>query len=104
MAAGKTSKKPNDFVTNKEQVYLLGRRAHKAGKLPSEMMGIRNVVLAFQFDETVHVFAMHIEAELAKCKSATDRRIALNRLLGIKTPQKKISLASVSQYAHVTPG
>lgn len=78
------------FVRNKPALWELYRVGEKYGTRPSELVGITDVWLAWDFDHAVTMLGMHIENEINE-PSSKDQREAqakatrkVNSILGIK--------------------
>lgn len=60
-------------------------------------MGIRNLWLAYQFDEVVQLFGQRVEGELARCEDQMQRESRFNELLELKP--KPVNLADLGMMA-----
>jgi len=69
-------------------VYLLYKRASTFGTRPSDLMGIQNHWLAYQFDEVVHLIGWQVESRLNATDDKGRRRYSYEEALRVPEPDR----------------
>lgn len=71
------------FLNDRVAVWTLGKRAERFGRLPSEIAGIENGILAYWFDEVVEYYVGWVEGKLKARDEKGKPLYRLDKLLGI---------------------
>ncbi len=94
---------PNDFLNRRKPTYSLWLNSKSYGCRPSEMIGIRNRVLAYMFDDAVTTFGLYIDRKLDERDKTTGKyKNSLDKLLreDDEKPQKRgIRAADIARIA-----
>jgi hypothetical protein len=76
-------------------MWSLYQRANKFGQSPAAMIGIHHFVLAYNFDEAVHLYGGWIEARRSETTKDGKPVWSMEELLGLPIQTRNISSADL---------